>query len=149
MRLKLKPGRQSGFPLLEVVIAILILAIGLLGLASLQAVSLQMNHSAYSRAQASNLAYEMADRMRSNPDGDYSNVDFVDPVPVCNLTLQAQSNITDQDILEWRNALACTLPMGNGEIEIGSDDMVTIRVQWDDSRDENAEPFEFALRTRL
>ena len=57
---------SRGFTMIEVLIAMVILAIGLLGLAALQAVGMRNNHSALSRFQATLSAYDMADRMRSN-----------------------------------------------------------------------------------
>lgn len=60
--------KQSGLSLIEVLIAIVISSIGLLGLAGMQATGLQNNHSAYHRSQATVLAYDIADRMRSNVD---------------------------------------------------------------------------------
>jgi len=59
-------GNSKGFSLLEVMITLLILSVGLLGLAGLQAQSLRFNHFAFMRGQASILAYAMADRMRAN-----------------------------------------------------------------------------------
>jgi type IV pilus assembly protein PilV len=58
--------RQSGFSLIEILIAIVIASIGLLGLASMQATGLKNNQSAYQRSQATVLAYDYADRMRAN-----------------------------------------------------------------------------------
>lgn len=55
-----------GFTLLEVLIALLIFSLGLLGLAGLMVVSVKTNQSAYLRTQASFLAQSMADRMRAN-----------------------------------------------------------------------------------
>ena len=60
---------NTGFTLIEVLIAMLVLAVGLLGLAGLQATSLKNNQSAYNRSQATQLAYDMADRMRANVAG--------------------------------------------------------------------------------
>lgn len=57
---------SSGFTLIEVMIAILVLAIGLLGFALLQTMSVRFTQSANQRTQATNLAYEMLDQMRSN-----------------------------------------------------------------------------------
>ncbi|NOS87695.1 MAG: type IV pilus modification protein PilV [Methylococcaceae bacterium] len=57
---------ERGFTLIEVLVAMVVLSIGLLGLAGLQATSLKSNQSAYHRSQATQLAYEMADRMRAN-----------------------------------------------------------------------------------
>lgn len=143
---------QSGFTLLEVVIAILVLAIGLLGLASLQAVGLQFNQSSQFRTQATNLAYEMADRMRSNReaarDGGYDG-GLADSLTDCtpNLALD-QATVAARDVASWRNSLACLLPLGNGAIAVDSDDIATITVQWDDSRGEE-NLIEFEMSTRL
>jgi type IV pilus assembly protein PilV len=56
----------SGFTLIEVLIAMLILSVGLLGLAGFQASSARNNTSAYNRSQATQLAYDLADRIRAN-----------------------------------------------------------------------------------
>lgn len=58
--------RSRGFTLLEVLIAVVILGVGLLGLAGLLMVSVRTNQSAYLRTQASFLAQSMADRMKAN-----------------------------------------------------------------------------------
>ncbi|MHB8448409.1 MAG: type IV pilus modification protein PilV [Rudaea sp.] len=57
---------SRGFTLLEVLIALLIFSLGVLGMAGLLAVSVRTNHSAYLRTQATFLAQSMADRMRAN-----------------------------------------------------------------------------------
>ena len=62
-------NKNAGFTLIEVLIAMLVLAVGLLGLAGLQATSLRNNQSAYNRSQATQLAYDIADRMRANSAG--------------------------------------------------------------------------------
>ena len=59
-------NKNTGFTLIEVLIAMIILAVGLLGLAGLQATSLRNNQSAYNRSVATQLAYDIADRMRAN-----------------------------------------------------------------------------------
>ncbi|MFC1665482.1 type IV pilus modification protein PilV [Pseudomonadota bacterium] len=65
-----KQKRQGGFTLIEAMVAILVLSLGLLGLAMLQAQGLKFNTTAYSRTQASMLAYEIIDKMRlSDPNG--------------------------------------------------------------------------------
>ncbi len=65
--MSLKFKNQHGFTLVEVLIAAFVLGIGLLGLAALQAQSLQFNFSAYQRSQATILAYDILDRIRANP----------------------------------------------------------------------------------
>src|SRR3569832_1379828 len=63
MRMTMK---QSGFTLLEGLGAVLVLAIGLLGLAGLMTASVRNNQSAYQRTQATWLAYDVVARMRVN-----------------------------------------------------------------------------------
>jgi len=64
-----RQARQNGFTLLEVLIALLVLSIGLLGLAALQTVGLRSNQMATMRTQSVQMAYDMSDRMRANPAG--------------------------------------------------------------------------------
>lgn len=60
-------GRKaSGFTLIEVMIAVLVLGIGLLGFALLQTMNVRFAQSANQRTQATNLSYEMLDQMRTN-----------------------------------------------------------------------------------
>lgn len=59
------PEYCKGFSLLEAMIALLVLSIGLLGLASLQARSMRYNHDALVRSQATALIYDIMEKMRS------------------------------------------------------------------------------------
>jgi type IV pilus assembly protein PilV len=63
------PGYQRGFSLIEVLVAVLVMGIGVLGVSALQMVSMQNNRSALERAEAVHLAYDMMDRIRTNPLG--------------------------------------------------------------------------------
>ncbi|MFT4255950.1 MAG: type IV pilus modification protein PilV [Pseudoxanthomonas sp.] len=58
--------RPQGFSLIEVMIAILVLGVGLLGFALMQTMSVRFAQSSQQRTQAVNLAYDMLDLMRSN-----------------------------------------------------------------------------------
>ncbi len=65
--MSMKPPRHAtGFSLIEVLIALLVLAIGLLGMASLMLTSMQSNQGAAQRSAAVVLAYDLVERMRSN-----------------------------------------------------------------------------------
>ena len=123
-------GRQSGFTLLEILVALIILSIGLLGLAGLQATGLRSNHSGYLRSQATIFAYEMADRMRANRAvaiaGNY-NIDFSDGVP-------SGTEIQNVDRRDWLNTLAASLPSGDGQIDCDNTGLCTIEIQWVDNR---------------
>lgn len=134
-------ARQQGFTLIEVMVAVVVLAVGLLGLAGLQATSLRFNDSAYQRSQATALAYDMADRMRANRSvalqaGSPYNIDF-EASPNCVSGLTPTGTLVTQDIAAWRNALACVLPSGTGSIvRQGTTSIFTISVRWNDRREE-------------
>jgi type IV pilus assembly protein PilV len=103
-------NKQYGVALLEVMISVLILAIGLLGLAQLQATTLKHNESAYLRSQASTLAANILDRMRANQlatqAGNY-NFALSDTPPV------SPSLLADIDTVEWLNNIRLFMPAGS------------------------------------
>lgn len=156
-----RQNRESGFSLIEVLVAVLVLAIGLLGLAALQASAVRFNHEAQLRSQAAFLAYDIADRMRVNPDPGYNRNSFLDPRPNCDteFTPDQGQTIAAQDLAEWDNFLACLLPGGEGRVALqliqDPDDPdeqtigdVTVRVQWID-RAGDGQRHHFVFRTRL
>ncbi len=130
----MNPCIHRGFTLLEVMVTVLVLSIGLLGLAGLQATSLKLNSSAYLRSQATNLAYDMADRMRANRQVALSGAYDGTAATTCQV-INPTGDMAEQDVAAWGNALACTLPQGAGSIATNGG-IVTIVVQWDDSRGE-------------
>jgi type IV pilus assembly protein PilV len=104
---------ERGFTLLEVLIALLILSIGLLGLAALQTVGLRSNQMAVMRTQATHQAYDMTDRMRANPvatdASEYVITTGQSPADTA-ATGQAMQDLTD-----WRGMVQ-TLPGGSSSI---------------------------------
>jgi type IV pilus assembly protein PilV len=129
----LLPKPQQGATLIEVLIAIVVLSIGLLGLAGLQVTSMQSNHSAYYRSQATLLAYDLADRMRTNRTAAQASA-YVFAYPTSSSSTNTVSGTTAQkDKAEWLNNLALTLPDGMGKVEQAGT-LVTISVQWNDNR---------------
>jgi type IV pilus assembly protein PilV len=135
---------QSGFTMLEVLVSILIMAIGMLGLAGLMAASMRNNHGAYHRTQAVWLAYDVADRMRANRQnalaGSY------------NIALGAVAPgggaINAVDLTQWLNAVSA-LPQGLGAVNVAGG-AVTITVQWNDTRATGGGAAQqFQMQTRL
>lgn len=117
------PARtQGGYTLLEVLVALVVLSIGLLGLGLLQATSLQDNTKAYLRSIAVVRAYDMADRMRTNIDavraGDYDTAPTSAPTETCLVAAAGctPAQLATIDQWEWGQALANDLPSGNGVI---------------------------------
>lgn len=143
MRTVHPPRRVSGMTLIEVLVAVLILSIGLLGLAGLQTLSLRSNHSAYLRSQATILAYDIADRMRANRQSALSgwyNIELEEAA-------SSDTSIAATDLKEWKAALSTVLPAGDGSITV-NDGNVTIIVAWDDERDAD-NLTQFQMQTRL
>ncbi|WP_006788251.1 type IV pilus modification protein PilV [Thiorhodospira sibirica] len=133
---------QQGVTLIEVLIALLVLSIGLLGLAGLQAVSLQHNHNAHLRSQATNLSYDILDRMRANRtnalQGAYTSA-ALDTTISCNPTLAPTGNLAARDLAQWRNQVACQLAEGAGAISAINNGTVTITLCWRERVPEAAE----------
>ena len=100
--------KGSGFTLIEVLVTLLIIAIGLLGLAGLQLASLQSQLEAYQRAQAVMLAEEMANRIRSNAPAaratpnEYLEGTYGLAPQACNPATQTTAQY---DLCDWNNLL--------------------------------------------
>lgn len=129
----------SGFTLLEVMIALLIFSVGLLGLAGLQAGSLESNKTADMRSIAVIQAHDMAERIRANQRGKtqlYWNVAAA-PSGYTNCvtgTCTTADDVANWDIYEWETGLAQQLPSGQGTINRASaTSPYVIRVFWDDN----------------
>lgn len=142
--------RCRGMTLVEILVALLVLSIGMLGFAALQTTSLRFNTSAYYRTQATALAYDLSDRMRANRqaalDGAYT-VAFQDPPPACNAIAQGVGSVAEQDLAAWRNAMACRIPESTGSV-VPNGNEVTVTVRWNDSQGEQP-PLEFQMTTAL
>lgn len=131
--------KQHGFTLVEILVAIIVLAFGLLGLAGLQLNSLKNNNSAYLRTQATLLAYDMLDRMRANQpgvaNGDYDQLlETVPTDPGCIETGCSVSDIAETDAWEWTQIIGEVMPSGKGRVVgNGEGSIFTITVMWDDN----------------
>lgn len=142
---------QAGFSLLEVLIALLVLSIGLLGLASLQTLGLRSNQMASMRTTATQLAYDITDRMRANPQAvadttnkpyEVNNATHPTIVTNCRTTDCTAAQLATFDLAQWKTALSTTqnglhgLPGGLGEITQAAGPPLThtITVRWDQDR---------------
>lgn len=108
-----------GFSLIELLVAVLVMGIGVLGVTALQMVSLQNNRDALQRAEAVQLAYDMMDRIRANPEGApagaaYGGLGIGDGPPAapdCLANNCSQAQIVAFDQASWK----CALGGFNGE----------------------------------
>lgn len=135
---------SRGFSMIEVLVAVIILSIGLLGLAGLQSFGLVHNQSASFRSTASIMAYGILDSMRANrlaaDQGSYNHA--------LGNSAPAGSTVPAQDVSVWLNELAARLPAGTGAIAVDTAGRITITIQWDDSRGQLPAQ-QFVTTTRL
>lgn len=136
--------RQSGMTLIEVLVSVLILAIGLLGAAALQLNALKYTDSSTMTSQASFIAYDMMDRIRANVDGNSAAngvtdvlstyaISASDAAPAATLT-----NARNQDLADFKaNVTAFGGTAATGSIVIAKP-VVTITITWNDSRADTA-----------
>ena len=119
--------RQQGLSLLEIMISVLVLSIGILGMATLQLQALKSNQSALTRTEATQYAYMINDMMRANRsaalNGQY-NVELGEAV--------SGSSMAVQDLQHWKRVVA-GLPSGDGAVSVSAG-RATITIQWDSSR---------------
>lgn len=137
--------KNTGFTLIEVLVAMLVLAVGLLGLAGLQAASLKNNQSAYNRSQATQLAYDIADRMRANSTESlgYTSIQAENAVKKDQCTQVSASctavDMASNDLYEWNLAIKNSLPSTPNTPATGtittSGNVFTVTIRWDDDRD--------------
>ncbi|MGC1547767.1 MAG: type IV pilus modification protein PilV [Rhodanobacter sp.] len=108
-------SRQRGVTLIEVLMAVLIFSIGLIGLAGLLVVATHSNQEAYLRTQVAFLAHNMADRMNANPlgvwAGDYNTTYPSIAAQTCNLSTGCSpSALANYDQQMWSSQLKTFLP---------------------------------------
>lgn len=134
-------GSTRGFTLIEILVTMVILAVGLLGIAALQLKGLQFNHDAHLRSQISALAYNIADRMRLSEnaqDGlasDYSgNYTVPTSRPACTqATFPVDTASASDDLSCWRQAVYDALPPGStANISDNGSGEYTVTLGWTD-----------------
>ncbi|MFZ6747238.1 type IV pilus modification protein PilV [Undibacterium sp. JH2W] len=142
-------NKQKGVSMVEIVVTMVVVSIGLLGVASLQANTLRYLKSSNYRSEASQAVYEIADRMRANPqafkDKDsqtvltyynyqtaYSTtIASVPVVPTCAvITACTAQEVANKDIAEWLKNLGIRMNGGAGNIFKNTAGDYDIYVMW-------------------
>jgi len=149
---------QSGFTMVETLVALVVLAIGLLGIAALYLNSLQAGRTAIYRTEAVNLAADLADRIRANRTAvaAYGNVygDVFAAVAACSTTAGCTpAQLATTDLSGWKAALALQLPNGQGQVVVtppvaaGEPSSYVITVQWAEVGEVNPVTFQIGFAT--
>ena len=125
--------------MVSIMVALFILAVGILGLSALHVTSLRGGSSAHYRSQAVLLAYDMMDRMRSARTealaGGYNIGIAAAPAPG-----DGVPPVADDDLFDWFDVYLRILPSGDAIIACDNAGICTVTMQWDDSRAEPTDP---------
>ncbi len=152
-------ARESGFSMIETLIAVIVVAIGLLGIAGLQLTSNAHSEASLQRSHAATLARELFERMRLNYDeakaGNYdiSALPSIDTNCRGDTTDCTGTQLMEHDLRVWSRGVNKNLPNGTAVVTTGADNGqdpvdITITITWDQSRGQRSpvtETFNFKL----
>lgn len=130
---------SRGFTLVEVMVSLLILALGLLGMTALQNEALRFNQAAFLESQALFLAADMAERIRANHSSNGYALLFTEDAPEapvdCRQASCTSAEMAAWDLSEWRSLLGdpSMLPGGEGAISfdaLSNEYTISVRYDW-------------------
>lgn len=125
--LGLKNRASRGFTLIEILVAMLVAAFGILGVVGMNATSIKLQADSASRSQAALYAQDIFDRMRANRGnaiaGNYNRA-LNAPIPA------AAPPLANLDLNNWLTNLQRGLPQGSASINVTPTGTVTITIQW-------------------
>ena len=128
---------QRGLSLIEVLIAVLVLGLGLLGLAMLQTTNLRLSQSANQRTIATNLSSDLLDDIRSNRllAAKYTGT-YLASSATANASCARINKVTPDD---RKAAFTCRMrealgESGRAEVLVRPDKTVNIKIRWDDDK---------------
>lgn len=120
-------GQQTGFTLIEVMIAMAIFAFGLLALAALQIAALKLNSDSQYVTQANLLANEMVGMMWGSPTA--AGVSAYDGLDTQNATAMPSTGMAASNALVWKADIESQLPGGRGRVDVNGN-TVTVTLSW-------------------
>ena len=137
-------NKQRGVSLIEVLITILLMSIGALGVAAMQIAGLQYNSGAAARTQASLLANDILDRIRSNrqialstaiynTNGFQGGGGIPRPPQSCYTNVCSANEMARYDQWAWLTQISSLLPSGQAEItfiEVDDQRIYSVTIQW-------------------
>jgi type IV pilus assembly protein PilV len=131
--------RQQGATLIEILVTVLILSLGMLGMAAMQTRAVKGSFSAGQRSQSVMLAQYMLDVMRVDREhakgGDYNT----GSTAVCNAAAFGAGSLANNARTAWLNEVKAAIGRTGdtttcAQINCDAEYVCTVRIQWDDSR---------------
>lgn len=132
---------ERGITMVESLVALVVLSVGLLGIASLYVISMQSGRTAMLRTQAVNLVSDMADRIRANGLGGeaYDSAEYggapAERACVADENCTA-AELAEDDLARWEAAVTAALPSPTTTVVYeeaavaGRPDRYTISIDW-------------------
>jgi type IV pilus assembly protein PilV len=141
---------QRGVGLIEVLVAVLILALGMLGMAGLQSKSLRASQSSYARSQAVMLSYYMMDAMRADRKNAIALAYNIDTL--CKSDSLTTNTLPNNNRKHWIDNMRKSL--GDSETTCGTigcdaSGLCTVKVIWNDERAGGLGEQTFETQSRL
>ena len=141
--IKKSPTKNHGFSLLEILISLVILSVGMVGLAGLKIVAIKGENESHFRHEASLLMMELADRIRANPAGvdagSYEAHDGISvttaPSPLCDDGSCSASQLATFDMYSVAKKISVAVPGSSVSITCPSNDCSTISAIEEDNSD--------------
>jgi type IV pilus assembly protein PilV len=125
---------QRGFNLVEAMVTLVVVSVGMIGIAALYGQGLGAGRTALYRTVAVNLAGDMADRIRLNRIGlgSYNGPGAAAPCDPGGGTKCTAAQMAQQDLWSWNQLVARSLPNGAGAVTYaaGAPPSYTIGVTW-------------------
>ncbi len=130
------PPRTGGATLVEVLVALLILSVGLLGIAALYVDNLRSGRTSILRTQAATLAADMADRIRVNRAGGAAFARVTGQHCTDIATDAPAADVAANEVACWQDDVARELPNGTGTIARDTTTLpatYTVTVSWSET----------------
>lgn len=147
------PKSQRGITMIEVLIALLIFAIGLLGVAGMQSLALKSTNNSNIRTLVNIHAYEIAERMRANmpgvESGSYNSISSITGAAQCSPGCTPQQ-LAALDGDQWLANLQAEVPSVTSASVAYADGVATINIDWTErGYADDTEEQSYTLRARI
>ncbi|MCZ6797094.1 MAG: type IV pilus modification protein PilV [Gammaproteobacteria bacterium] len=133
------PRKYRGDTMIEVLVTVLILAVGVLGVAAMQVTTLKNLNSSYSTGIAAIVTDDFVERMRANGAAALADTYIHSAAPTgttdCVGSVCDATQMASYDMESWWASLAAALPLATGQVtRVGGTNTFIVTVRWDDDR---------------